>query len=302
MRVPTRFGLGRAAVALAVLTAGGIGWAAPASAAPAGMEVITLLTAPNSADKSRTLTCPVGKVVTGGGGYLTASPGAVGRVAMDQFAPSADGRSWTVGMREVGPVKYTGDWAFTVVAICATAPSGYQIVSEVKSGWNDYHQMSKTATCPGTKKLLGSGAQVENTNGAFVLTYVEPGFNSVTELPTYTIGTARTVEQGTVAHGQESLRAFAICANQPAGYERVRATSPMTSPSMHNVPVSCPTGKSPYSVGGGINVSSIHEDDRTQVMLTGVRSSGSQANAWAYEDADGWAETWYASVTVICGS
>lgn len=68
MRVPTRFGLGRAAVALAVLTAGGIGWAAPASAAPAGMEVITLLTAPNSADKSRTLTCPVGKVVTGGGG------------------------------------------------------------------------------------------------------------------------------------------------------------------------------------------------------------------------------------------
>ncbi|MEH1014293.1 hypothetical protein V6U90_14420 [Micromonospora sp. CPCC 206060] len=298
MRVSSRAGFGSAAVALAVLGAVGISGATPASAAPAGWEVLSGISLSDSvAVKTVELHCPTGKVVSGGEAWLTASPGAVGRVGLERYAPSADGKTWTVVMRETGATNYTGDWQISARAFCVTTPSGYEVVAADKTGTNDYHRMQITAQCSGTKKLLGSGAMVYNTDGAFILDRVEAGFNDPTEIPFYTIARARTLDQGKVAHSQEDLRAYAICANKPAALERVRGLSDMVSPSMQNVPVACPAGKEPYSVGAGIHVSSIHENNRAQVLISGMRSS----NAWAHEDPDGYVEDWRLSATLICG-
>ncbi|MEV5766785.1 hypothetical protein AB0L34_19760 [Micromonospora sp. NPDC052213] len=310
MRIRTSTGPVTAAVVLAASLAGA-GWAAPAFAEfdpiPAkpvvtGVEKVAVTTTFGSSDRTRTVPCPAGKVALGGGGYLTSPSDAAGRVAMDRSAPSTDGTSWTVSMREVGAVKYTGDWRFTYFAFCADRPSGYQVVSEVKTGWNDHHRLSKTAACPGTTKVLGSGAEVYNSNSAFVLDRVSLGDalwpNGGTN---YTWAVARTVDQGTVAHGTEALRTFAICANEPAGYEVVRAASEMTSGSLRNVAGSCTLGKL-LSVGAGIEVSSIHEDDRTQTLLTGLNGTAGTANAWAHEDADGYAEAWGLSLALVCAS
>ncbi|GAB3140527.1 hypothetical protein GCM10027290_11490 [Micromonospora sonneratiae] len=311
-----RIRISRSSVTAAVVLAAslaGAGWAAPAFAEidpiPAnpvvsGLEKVSETTSPGSSDRTHTVPCPSGKVALGGGGYLTASTDAVGRVAMDKSAPSTDGASWTVSMREVGAVKYTGEWRFTVFAFCANRPTGYQVVSEVKTGWNDFHRLSKTTACPGSTKVLGAGAEVYNSNSAFVLDRVAPGDAvSPNGGTNYTWAVARTVDQGTAAHGTEALRTFAICATEPAGYEVVRAATDMTSSSFKNVPGTCTTGKKLLSVGAGINVSSIHEDDRTQTLLTGLNgSTAGSANTWAYEDADGYVEAWGLSLALVCAS
>ncbi|MBO4210612.1 hypothetical protein [Micromonospora echinofusca] len=298
MRFTLRAGFGGAAVALAVLASVGISGVTPASAAPAGWQKLSAISASNSVGvKPLTLTCPIGKVVTGGEAWLTASLDAVGRVGLEQFAPSADGRTWTVVMRETGTTDFTGNWQISASAFCVTTPSGYEVVSADRTGWNDYHRISKTVSCTGTKKLLGSGAMVYNTDGAFILDLVEPGFNDAAEVPFYTYARARTLDQAKAAHGLEALRAFAICANKPAALERIRNGSDLVSSSTRNVTLGCPAGKEPYSVGAGIEVSSIHENSRAQVLISGLRSS----NTWAHEDPDGYVENWRLSGTVICG-
>jgi hypothetical protein len=110
------------------------------------------------------------------------------------------------------------------------------------------------------------------------------------------------VDQGTAAHGTKALRTFAICANEPAGYEVVRAATGLTSSSFKNVPGSCTVGKKLLSVGVGIIVDSTLEDDRTQTLITGLNGAAGSANTWAYEDADGYVEAWGLSLALVCAS
>ncbi|MDI5941498.1 hypothetical protein QLR68_25855, partial [Micromonospora sp. DH15] len=116
-------------VASTAVVIAAMGWAAPASATPAGLETVTQSAAESSVDKSALASCPVGKVVTGGGGFLPAGSSAAGRVGLDRLEPLANGTGFIATMREVGPVNFAGDWGLQALAQCATAPAGYQVVA-----------------------------------------------------------------------------------------------------------------------------------------------------------------------------
>lgn len=278
-------GFARLAVALVALGTVGVGWTAPASAAPAGLVLVGETTAESSSDKALSVSCPANKIVTGGGAYLTTSPDAWGRVGVDRLEPLANGSGFIATMREAGPVGYDGDWRFTTRAICVSPPSGYQVVAVTGAAGTQY----VTASC-GTKSVIGMGGRVNGGTGDVVLDQVVPS----ADLKSVTVRGVPV--QGATTTGW-SVTAFAVCATAVAGLERLSDTSPSDSGSHSIADVTCPDGKALYSVGADINVGN------GQVLLSGVNIGPEYAvRVWADEDADGLAGNWTVAAYGICGS
>ncbi|MBO4209951.1 hypothetical protein [Micromonospora echinofusca] len=270
---------------LALLVGVGVaGWAAPAAAEPAGLETSIESTAKNSVDKAITAPCPVGKVVTGGGGYLNTSS-AEGRVGLDRLEPLANGTGFVATMREVGAVDYAEDWQLSALAMCATPPAGYQVVAVTGAVGTEY----VTASC-GTKSVIGMGGRINSGLGEVVLDQVVPSF----DLRSVTTRGVRV--QGSALAGW-SVTAFAVCANTPAGLERISIQSDNESAQQHQGIVACPAGKSLYGAGADINAGN------GQVLLTGVNiTTENTVRAWANEDGDGYGGNWSFNAYGICGS
>lgn len=284
MRVSVGSRFVKAVGVLAVVVVVGAGWTAPVSAEPAGLETVVESTDLNSVDKAATALCPVGKVVTGGGGFLNTAL-AEGRVALDRLEPLANGSGFVATMREAGAVNHPGDWRLSALAMCATQPSGYQVVAVTGAVGTEF----VTADC-GTKSLIGSGGRVNGGLGDVVLDQVVPSF----DLKSVTVRAVRV--QGSSLGGW-SVTSFAVCADTPAGLERISHSSTNTSDQQHNGIMSCPVGKSLFSAGADINAGN------GQVLLTGVNiTSETTVRAWANEDADGYSGNWSFNAYGICGS
>ncbi|MGK5440280.1 hypothetical protein ACSNN7_00365 [Micromonospora sp. URMC 105] len=261
-----------------------IGIAAPASAAPAGLETVFGTEAGSSLDKTVAASCPAGKVVTGGGGFLTQSA-AAGRVGLERLEPWANGSGFVAAMRETGPVNYTGDWGMTALAQCVPAPAGYQVVAATGAVGAEF----VTASC-GTKRVIGVGGRINGGFGDVVLDQVVPS----SDLKSVTVRAVAV--QGTAPTGW-SATSFAVCATGPAGLERITATGSSASDPQDTRIVTCPAGKALYSAGADINAGN------GQVLLTGVNvTAGVTVRSWANEDADGFAGSWKLTAYGICGS
>ncbi|MFI5836578.1 hypothetical protein ACIA5A_23150 [Micromonospora sp. NPDC051300] len=284
MRVTRGRGALTAVVSTAAVVAG-LGWAAPALATPAGLETVIQSVGESSVDKSALASCPAGKVVTGGGGFLPAGSSAAGKVALDRLEPLANGTGFIATMREAGPVNFAGDWGLQTLAQCATAPAGYQVVTATGAVGTEY----VTASC-GTKKVIGMGGRINSGLGDVVLDQVVPSFD-------LTSVTVRAVAvQGTAPAGW-SATSIAVCATAPAGLERVVATGTSASNSSDSGLRACPAGKGLYSAGADINAGN------GQVLLTGINiTGGNTARVRADEDADGFAGSWSLNAYGICGS
>ncbi|MEV5823089.1 hypothetical protein AB0L22_28425 [Micromonospora haikouensis] len=262
-----------------------MGWAAPASATPAGLETVAQSAAESSVDKSALASCPVGKVVTGGGGYLPAGSSAAGRVGLDRLEPLANGTGFIATMREVGPVNFAGDWGLQTLAQCATAPAGYQVVAATGAAGTEY----VTASC-GTKKVIGMGGRVNSGLGDVVLDQVVPSFD-------LTSVTVRAVAVQDTSPAGWSATAIAVCATAPAGLERIVVTGTGASNPSDSTLKSCPAGKGLYSAGADINAGN------GQVLLSAVNiTGGTTVRVGAHEDADGFAGSWSLNAYGICGS
>ncbi|MDG4809432.1 hypothetical protein O7634_22015 [Micromonospora sp. WMMD1120] len=284
MRATRRRGVLTAVVATAAVVAG-LGWAAPASAVPAGLVTVAQSAAESSADKSAFASCPAGKVVTGGGGYLPAGSSAAGRVGLDRLEPLSNGTGFFVTMREVGPVNFAGDWGLQALAQCATAPAGYQVVAATGAVGTQY----VTASC-GTKKVIGMGGRINSGLGDVVLDQVVPSFDLASV-------TVRAVPvQGTSPAGW-SATAVAVCATAPAGLERIARIGTSASDPSDSGLKACPAGKGLYSAGADINAGN------GQVLLTAINiTGGNTVRVRADEDADGLAGSWSLNGYGICGS
>jgi hypothetical protein len=284
MRVTRGRGVLTAVVSTAAVVAG-MGWAAPAWAVPAGLETVTHSAAESSADKSALASCPAGKVVTGGGGFLPAGSSAAGRVGLDRLEPLANGTGFLATMREVGPVNFAGEWGLQTLAQCATTPAGYQVVATTGAVGTEF----VTASC-GTKKVIGMGGRINSGLGDVVLDQVVPSFD-------LTSVTVRAVTvQGTSPAGW-SATSIAVCANAPAGLERIVRTAASSSDSSDSGFETCPAGKGLYSAGADINAGN------GQVLLTGINiTGGNTVRVRADEDADGFAGSWSLIGYGICGS
>ncbi|MEU6075426.1 hypothetical protein [Micromonospora sp. NPDC047074] len=284
MRVDTRGGVLTAAFGAAAVLAA-MGWATPAAATPPGLETVMGTASPSSEDKSAFAPCPAGKVVTGGGGFLTAGSSAQGRVGLDRLEPLANGSGFFTTMREVGPTDFTGDWGLQAVGQCATPPAGYQVVATTGAAGTEF----VTASC-GTKKVIGMGGRINGGGGNVVLDQVVPSF----DLASVTVRAVAV--QGTAPTGW-SATSFAVCATAPAGLERVVVTGDSGSDPAATRTKNCPTGKALYSIGADINAGN------GQVLLSALNITPSTTlRVRADEDADGFAGNWSLNGYGICGS
>jgi hypothetical protein len=180
-----------------------------------------------------TLPCPAGKVV------LSGNP-TVGRGAsLLSSIPSPDARAWIVSAAD--PSQPSVQVSATLV--CAPPPPGYYLAaSPVAQNVAGSTRQSVTCATPGTV-ALGVGGQAAGlaTRVGLSALYVDQA-NGV-----YRANTA--LNQTTAANN--TLQAFVVCANPPAGYELVTGPNSVV-PSYGGLSLNCPSGKS--GVSGGLSI------------------------------------------------
>ena len=268
----------RVGCAVAVLAGVGFGWPAPAAADPAGLAVVGVTSASNNANKVMTAFCPAGTVVTGGGGYLTTSPAAAGHVGLIRLEPLAGGGGFTAAMRVTD--GFGGNWAMTSKAACVTPPAGYQVVATTGLVEQEY----VTADCLG-KTVIGMGGRINNGMNSVVLDQVVPSFG----LSTVTVRGVPVAGTNPVGW---TVTAYAVCATQPAGVERLALIGAASGNDHQFQVVSCPAGKALYSAGADINGAN------GAALLSGVNiAPDDTVRVWA----DGSDPNWSVSAYGVCG-
>jgi hypothetical protein len=167
---------------------------------PPGLQLVPSSSPSNSSDKTLTASCPLGKRLTGIGGDVT---NGRGQVVMD-LVPNPELRTVTVrGFEDQNGT--TAGWSLRAYAICANPLAGLQRVVR-QSPQDSANPKSITAPCPTGKRLIGTGADIANSDGQVVLDDLSPNAARGSVLVT-----AYEDDNGTTARW--SMRALAICAN-----------------------------------------------------------------------------------------
>jgi hypothetical protein len=222
-------------------------------------QLVVAISANDSNDgKTATATCPSGDQVTGATGASTNAT-----VELDDIRPSGDLRSAVVQGLE-GQFATPASWWVTAYAICSPPPPGLELRSAT-SALDSNNNKTATATCPLGKQVLGTGAQLNASNGQVVLDDVRPD-------AALTSVTARGLEDQDGYSGVWSVTAHAICANRPPGLELVKQSSPLDS-SDKTVTASCPAEKNLVGTGGDINAGG------GQVRMRVIRVDGGVAQS-----------------------
>lgn len=275
-------GHSRIAIGLAAVVLAAVGFAGPASADPPGLVKVGTTSAWSSADKTLTVNCPPGTVVTGGGGYLTA-PAAPhqGHVALDRLEPLDNGSGFTAAMRVVDAHPLA--WRLSTDALCVPQPLGWDVVSTT----GPLHTQVVTQGC-GSKSVMGVGGRINNGNGDVVLDYVVPS----ADLKTVTVRGTRVAGKNPL---NWSVTAFAVCAYDDDLQRVSFATPPASNPHV-GLNRSCPDGTGLYSVGAAVTPGS------GEVFLSVVHAvSTDNFSAAADEDATGYLPNWTLTGYGICG-
>jgi hypothetical protein len=191
-----------AVLGLALVGAGTLGAAGPEAEAVPGLQRVLATSVSNSTSpKSALAACPPGTRVIGTGAQIT---GGLGQVMIDDITPNAALTSVTVTGFEDDD-GFTGNWSVTAIAICANPLPGLERVSG-SIGPNSNRIKSAEVQCPGTKKLVGSGAQITGGRGQVTLEFLVPSSDF-----SRTFARAFEDQDGTTANW--SLTVYAICAN-----------------------------------------------------------------------------------------
>jgi hypothetical protein len=229
-----------------------------------------------SDDKSITASCPAGRQVLGAGGSVLEG---FGQVIFDDLTPAANLGSVTVK----GVEDETGApslWKAQAVAICATPPAGLVRVAAT-SPLNSSNK-SVTATCPAGKRVLGTGADINAGNG-------QVGIDDMRPDPGLTAVTVQALEDETGQAGPWNVTAHAICANPPAGLERVTATSSLDSSPNRAATATCSPGKTLIGTGSDINAGSgqvqqievFPDQNLTHVDVIAIEDDTSFSGPWS---------------------
>lgn len=251
----------------------------PAAANPPGQVKVGATSALNSADKTVTATCPAGTVVTGGGGYVT-NPGEAhwGLVGIDRLEPLNNGTGFVAGMREALPDP--ASWKLSAVAMCATAPAGYDVVSATGAA----NATTVSVSC-GTKSVIGVGGKINGGNGDVVLDQVQPS----ADLKTVTARGVPVAGGGVLPPW--TVTTYAVCANV-TGLSLVSIADPASGDGHKQLLKSCPVGVGLYSAGFTIS------SGAGAVFLSGLNPFNTQSfSVWADGTDPSWGLTGYG----ICG-
>ncbi|MFC6022633.1 hypothetical protein ACFP2T_41555 [Plantactinospora solaniradicis] len=244
---------GAAAMVLAAQVGAQLAGAAPA-AAVTGIEKVT---SPLSAiDSQPTHTaraeCPAGKWVTGGGGWAF-SVGAAdsAKVTLVQLRPEhrTDGTrdSFVVTGSET-TASMTGDWWVQAYAICASPSglSGYSLVTTLNSATSSPVEVEAQADC-GSRRAIGGGARIVNPGRDVALQVARASGSG-------NIFRAAAHEDADGYAGNWTVNAYAVCVNQPAGYQVVTTPSAQSDSESEKIAFAqCPAGKRVHGAGAAIS-------------------------------------------------
>lgn len=229
-----------AAALTAMVVAGGLVLTAtPAAASLSGVDT-EIDWSTWSSDQSQTAIakCPPGTNVIGAGADIF---GDVDEEAIEQVLPNISDGTVTVTAKEADPDS--GYWQVEAVAICAPEPAGLVTVLAGRSGTSK--DKTVTASCPGSKTLLGWGFDVGSGFGEVLVNQAIPDGSSVTAATQVTVS---AYEDDTYSRDW-SLNVTAICAKAIPGQHVISATQ-KGDIDYKLVEADCPTGEN-LTGGGG---------------------------------------------------
>ena len=123
----------------------------------------------SSDPKNVNLTCSFDdQQVTGLGGEVISG---AQEVVLDRLRPDPPNNALASAFEDEG--GFAGSWQLSSNAVCATPFPGQEIVSAT-AAQNSVAAKGITATCPGTKRVLGAAGEVVNGLGQIFLTSVRP--------------------------------------------------------------------------------------------------------------------------------
>ena len=272
---------------VAALTVCGLllGLVGQASAMYVGLERRSAITLETTADKSVTVTCPAGKKALSAGFDIT--PGN-GHVLITQMRPNATLTSITA--RGVNDETGTpSPWYVGAYTVCGHEPAGLERVYATSPS----NSVAKgvTATCPAGKRVIGTGAEIVNSNRQVLLEKVLPN-------AALTSVTAHAVEDETGNSGNWSVTAFAVCSSSTAGLERVPLTTGLDSSAPKVIESPCSLGNGLVGMGG--EISSANGQVVMDALFPNLAVDG--AGLAAFEDDTGNSAAWSITAYAICAA
>ncbi len=228
-----RFSIPRRTLALGVSVLATAAVAAPANAASTVRD---------------TSICPTGKVVVGGGAQVVGEGSANFNTQLQEAAPGTIGGGaqslWLTSLRN----NSAGAHKIGLFAVCAKAPSGYQVVrKDVSVPAGGF--LRDTAICPTGKVVLAGGSQVVGEGTADFHTRIQES------APGTINGGAQSLWLTALRNGDvkaHKIGLFAVCGYKPLGYQVVRKDTSVAAGGFLRTTANCPTGK--VVLGGGASV------------------------------------------------
>ena len=259
--------------------------ATPAAAGLPGLEFVSDQTGSNTdSTKSKTVSCPAGKVIISGGAYLVGGTG----VHIDMLRPDPGGTFF--GAAASGQPARREAWRLIVYGICALPPPGLVYVPAVQSQSYDSPLRGALATCPRDTKLIGFGGRAA----------VEPGRNVALTAMLPSVDLTRVIVQSYALEGGETddwtAEAYAVCADPLPNAQVIRMT---VGPNPDDSKVAwsqCPSGTLLHAIGAGIFSAG------GQAWYGGLYPAPDLHNgtAIAVEDPTGTNFPWYVTSAGIC--
>lgn len=261
--------------------------ATPAAAA-VGTVTVDSDSQPNvGGDGVETVTaeCPANAALIGAGWSVNA------RVIADEVVPDVVAGTVRVEGRIPDGGPAFANWSVTAKAICATGVTNV-VRAQGPSGYDSSSPKNAVATCPFGKKVVGIGYQIGTfAPGQVHVTSVVPTADTVTV-------TAYEDDNGAVdAAGNNvdwDVTAYAVCATEPFGLERVASPSPAQGTDH----TTCPTGKKVLGSAGSLN--SAQRDVSISSTQISTYAGFEIASANGVEDRSGANAAWSMSTTAIC--
>lgn len=224
--------------------------AAPALALP-GLERRDGSSATDSlAEKTATAYCPEGKRVVGGGGNIVWGFGQPQEreIVLKQMMPShpLTGTDRYIVSAAETQTGTSSTWRVEAYAMCADPPPGIRLEME-PSTYSSSTTKLVTPGCDDGEKVLGTGGWVNAPGGQAALQVMR---SSTTGDFAY----VQAHEDPTGYTGSWSVFGWAICADEPAGYEIIHGHSPEDdSESIKSAAAQCDSDKQVHAGGGAVS-------------------------------------------------